>query len=112
MISQHQIRTIIFYEHQLGTSSRETAKKINGVFGEDTVTDRTVRNWFKRFNDGDTSLEDQPHHGRPSSFDEDALRRELEVHPDSSTRDLEKTLRRHYSTIDRHLQFMGYRRVL
>lgn len=111
-MDQRLLRTIYLYEHKLGSSSRETAKKINAAFGPDTTTDRTVRNWFQRFDDGDTSLKDIPHTGCPVTFDEEALRHELELHPDSSTRDLEKVLGHHYSTIDRHLQSMGYRKVL
>ena len=112
MINQHQIRIIIFYGYQLRMSLRETAKKINRALGKDIVTDLTVLNWFQCFNDGDTSLEDCSHHGRPSSLGKDALRYELELHLDISTRILEKTLERHNRIIDRHLQSMGYRRFL
>ena len=72
----------------------------------------TVSHWFQCFNDGDKSLEFQSHHDRSSTYDEDMLRCELELHPDANTWDLEKVPKCHYSTINRHLQFMSYRRVL
>ena len=105
-MGQDQILAIIFYEYQLGTNSMVMAEKINKVFDEGTVTDRTVQNWFQRFNNGDTSFKDQFHRDRPPTFDKNALRRELELHPNGSTRDLEKALEYHYSTINRHLQFI------
>jgi len=106
------LRGIFLYEHKLGSSSTETANRINTAFGPNTTTDRTGRNWFHRFDQGHTSLEDAPHTGRPVTFDEEALRREIELHPDHSTRDLEKTLGHDHTTIDRHLKSMGFHKVL
>lgn len=63
-MDQQHLRAIYLYEHKLGTSSRETANKINTAFGPNTTTDRIVRNWFQRFNEGDTSLKDIPHTGQ------------------------------------------------
>lgn len=105
-MDQRQLRAIMLYEHRLKVSSIETAKRINTAFGPGTTSDRTVRFWYKRFDDGDISCEDQPRSGQPTSFDEDALRRELELHPDYSTRDLEKALGQPRTTIDRHLKLI------
>uniref|UniRef100_A0A8R1HK15 HTH_48 domain-containing protein n=1 Tax=Caenorhabditis japonica TaxID=281687 RepID=A0A8R1HK15_CAEJA len=43
-LSRPQLRLIIFYEWSCGTPAAETPTKIGKVFGETTVTDRTVRN--------------------------------------------------------------------
>lgn len=106
------LRAIYLYEHKLGSSSQEVADKINKAFGEGTVTDRTIRNWYKRFDNGDTGLDDLPHTGRPDELNEDALRLELQQHPDSTTRDLEEALDCAHGTIVRHLHSLGYRRVM
>ena len=111
-MDQRQLRSIMLYEYKLETSVRKTAEKINTAFGPGTTTDRTVSHWFKRFDEGETSCEGQPHSGRPVTFDEDALRHELEVHPDASTRDLEQTLGYGRSIIAHHLNEMGYRKVM
>ena len=111
-MDRHVFRIIYLCEHNLGSTARATAKKVNAAFGPNTTTDRTVQNWFKRFDEGDTNLEDIPHTGRPTTFDEEVLRHELELHPDSSTRDLEKVLGYDHTTIARHLKSMGYHKVL
>ena len=102
----------MLYEHLLHTSAPTTAEKINAAFGPGTTSEWTVRFWFKRFDEGDTTCEDLPRSGRPATFDEDALRRELELRPDSSTRDLEKALGFSHRTIDRHLHSIGYCKVM
>uniref|UniRef100_A0A8R1HQ21 Reverse transcriptase domain-containing protein n=1 Tax=Caenorhabditis japonica TaxID=281687 RepID=A0A8R1HQ21_CAEJA len=43
-LSRPQLRLIIFYEWSCGTPAAEKPTKIGKVFGETTVTDRTVRN--------------------------------------------------------------------
>jgi len=111
-MDNRSLRTIFLYERKLGSSSTETATRINTAFGPNTTIDQAGRNWFHRFDQGDTSLEDVPDTGRPVTFDEEALRREIELHPDHSTRDLEKTLGHDQRTIDRHLQSLGYHKIL
>ncbi|CAF4384580.1 unnamed protein product, partial [Rotaria magnacalcarata] len=41
------------------------ARNIWAALGEGAVADRTCRDWFKRFLEGDMSLEDRPKSGRP-----------------------------------------------
>lgn len=102
----------MLYEHNLGTSARQTAEKINTAFGQGTIAHSTVSYWFKSFDKGDTSCEDKPRSGRPVVFDEDLLRSHLERHPDATTRDLEKELGYDHSTIIRHLHAMDYHRIM
>ena len=45
-------------------------------------------------------------------LDDDELRRELEVHPDQTTRELAQRFHCSNSTIDEHLHGLGYRKVL
>uniref|UniRef100_A0A7E4V7Y4 HTH_48 domain-containing protein n=1 Tax=Panagrellus redivivus TaxID=6233 RepID=A0A7E4V7Y4_PANRE len=106
------LHQLMYYEYSLGTSAPEAARKINSVYGEGTVTDRTVRNWYHRFENGDTSLQEQPKSGRPSKFDENALKEALEANPTATTRELAKVLGYGNSTVERHLQSMGYRKIL
>ena len=41
------------------------------------VSKATTIEWFRRFNNGETSLEDQPMSGHPSTMNIEAQRREL-----------------------------------
>jgi len=50
------------------------------VWGEGNVTEGTVQRRFKKFQEGDFSLEDKGR-GRPSSLDDDILRSLVEENP-------------------------------
>ena len=44
------------------------------VYGDIAQTDKSCREWFRRFKDGDFSVEDKPRSGQPKKFEElDAL---------------------------------------
>jgi transposase len=64
----------------------ETAKKICEVEGNGVISNRTAQNWFKRFNDRDTSLEYEPWFGRPVTVNFEALHEVLRANLATSTR--------------------------
>nr|XP_033324870.1 histone-lysine N-methyltransferase SETMAR-like [Megalopta genalis] len=97
----------MLWEFKLGNSSVQTAIKICNVYGVDTVTDRTVRRWFKKFRSGDTSLKEEPRLGRPSDFDKDVLNELLEQNPRQTTKELAEKLKVSQSTIIRQLHALG-----
>jgi histone-lysine N-methyltransferase SETMAR len=111
-MDERQIRTLILYEFLQGTSARQAAEKINAVLGSSSTTPATAANWYRRFAAGDTSVESLPRSGRPAVLDDDELRRELEVHPDQTTRELAQRFHCSNSTVDDHLHALGYRKVL
>uniref|UniRef100_A0A8R1IFA5 HTH_48 domain-containing protein n=1 Tax=Caenorhabditis japonica TaxID=281687 RepID=A0A8R1IFA5_CAEJA len=111
-ISRPQLRLIIFYEWSCGTPAAETVTKIGKVFGETTVTDRTVRNWFARFQSGENCFEDNDRCGRPTALNNDLLRDAVKERPDVTLRELEIMLGCSPQTIRNHLHDLGYRRVL
>ena len=57
------IHHCIFYQFQFGNNVSSTARRICAALGEDAVVDRTCRDWFKRFREDVTSLEDRPRSG-------------------------------------------------
>uniref|UniRef100_A0A8R1E3Z7 HTH_48 domain-containing protein n=1 Tax=Caenorhabditis japonica TaxID=281687 RepID=A0A8R1E3Z7_CAEJA len=111
-LSRPQLRLIIFYEWSCGTPAAETVTKIGKVFGETTVTDRTVRKWFARFQSGEKCFEDNDRCGRLTALNNDLLRDAVKERSDVTTRDLETMLGCSHQTISNHLHDLGYRRVL
>ena len=63
------IRQVILWEFKQGNNAKGTAEIICSVYGESTITDRALRNWFVEFRSGDTSLKDEPRPGRSLDFD-------------------------------------------
>ena len=111
-ISQSHLRSITFYEWKRGSSAAAVTRNIASVFGEGRVTDRIVDRWFTRFNAGEMGFEDEDRSGRPSTIDEDALLHCIKENPEASTRELSTVLGCHYSTINRHLNILGYHKAL
>ena len=82
------IRHCILYEFQLGNNASAAARNICAALGDDAVADRTCQGWFKRFRDGDISLEDGPRSGRPIKSDIERLKVLIENNPRLTTRKL------------------------
>ena len=40
------------------------------VYGDTAPTDKSCREWFRRFKDGDFSVEDKPRSGQPKKFED------------------------------------------
>jgi hypothetical protein len=54
------IRACLLYEYKLRTNAAQVAHKISKAFGEDTVSEHTAQNCFRKFVSGDETLEDSP----------------------------------------------------
>lgn len=106
-MSNRDFRIIMFYEFKLGRNSAQTARNINQVWGEGSISESTVQRWFKKFREGDFSLEDKEGRGRSSSLDDDALRALVEENPKTTVRELAGKLEVSKSTIDDHLKAIG-----
>ena len=102
------IRVLLRHYWKKGRSVRAAVKEICDVEGVGAVSKSTANNWFRRFQNGDTDLEDRPRTGRPEELDDEALLEEVEEDPKASTRDLSAVLSCHYSTVDRHLRQLGF----
>ena len=64
----------------------ETAEKICSGYGQGTITNRAVQNWFVKFHSGDTSLKDEP--GSSLDFDDEALKSLVECNARQSTQEV------------------------
>lgn len=102
------IRALLRHYWKKGTSAKAAAEQICEVEGIGIVHRNTAAIWFKRFNEGDTSLVDKPRPGRPSDLDEGALCVALEKKPHSSCRELSTTLGIPKSTVYEHLIHLDY----
>lgn len=106
-LSKEYIRGLLLYDFKFGESAAASCRRINGAFGEGTVSDRTAREWFARFRKGEFNLQDSFRSGRESDVDNDRLRQLVESDPRRTTRELAQDLGVHYATIARHLHQLG-----
>lgn len=106
-MSKQDFRQIYFYEFKLGRSAAQTARNINVVWGEGSISECTVQRWFQKFRVGDFDLEDKEGRGRPSVVDHDHLRALVEDNPRKTTRDFAREVSVDHSTVVRHLEQIG-----
>ena len=100
------IRHCILYKFQLGNNAAATARNVCAALGDDAVADRTCRDWFKRFREGDISMEDRPRSGHSMESDIERLKVLIEDNPQLTTRELSTMLGCNQSIIDRHFHEM------
>ena len=99
-----QIRTIFLFQFKLGQKAAETAHDINDAFGPGTTNERVAQMWFKKFFNGDESLEDEDCRGRPTAVDNEHLKALIEADPSKTTREVAVEIEVDHSTVVRHLK--------
>jgi histone-lysine N-methyltransferase SETMAR len=102
------IRVLLRHYWKKGLTAAAATREICNVEGTDVLKENTAQWWFRRFNQGDTSLEDQERSGRPSVVNKEEFRALVEQQPSTSTRRLSEELGHSQSTIVRHLHNMGF----
>uniref|UniRef100_A0A0K0FGW9 Histone-lysine N-methyltransferase SETMAR (inferred by orthology to a human protein) n=1 Tax=Strongyloides venezuelensis TaxID=75913 RepID=A0A0K0FGW9_STRVS len=81
MPSINETRFIFLYEFKRETSASKTSRNINEAFGENLVSRATAKRWFKKFKEGDESLENKER-GRPDLVDDnEELKGVVEANP-------------------------------
>ena len=90
-MEKQDFHKIFFYEFKLGRSAAHTARNISEVWGEGSANEHTVQHWFKKFRNGDVSLEDHEGRGRHPVVDDDQLKALVEASPRTTVRELAKS---------------------
>ena len=103
-----KFRAAILYEYKKGTNVAETLRNLHSVFGPDCIKKSLLYSWFKRFDSGSTSIEDEPRSGRPAELDDDRLRAKVESNPRVTARELSVDFGTSHTTIINHLRRMGF----
>ena len=74
MLDKKQIQAIFLFEFKMSCKEMETTHNIKKAFGPGTAKERTVKWWFKKFCQGDESLEDEELSGWASEVGNNYLR--------------------------------------
>ena len=109
-------RYAIFYEWKLfdpeHDKQADVVRRLERAFGPDAPSKVTVCRYFKRFSEGDESVEDRPRSRRPVEFDYDKLIALVEEDNRLSTADIAARLACSYNTAAVHLETLGLVRKL
>ena len=85
---KYRIRVCMLYDFKLGKNAVELHQNLCKAFGNDIILESQVRRWFQKFRGGNESLDDEDHSRKPSAVDEESLKREIELDPRQTTREL------------------------
>ena len=107
MADEEHIRHCMLYEFQLGRKANEAAKNICSALGQNTVGVSKCQRWFKKFREGNFSLNDESGRGRVSNFDQDALQALLVRNPQITQQELATALNCSQKTICNQLRSLG-----
>ena len=83
---------ILFYYFRKGNNAMQARKKLYGVYGEESLTERQYQKWFARFHSGDFDLKDVPRSRRPIEVDEDKIKAMMENNQRSTTQEIAEKL--------------------
>ena len=70
----------------------DVARILREVEGHGTIYDHIAQNWYKKFEEGYTNLQEEPQLARPSVVDHDVLCQRIEANPTTSIRQLSQEL--------------------
>ncbi|CAO4387804.1 unnamed protein product [Caenorhabditis nigoni] len=101
------MRVCLWYEFKLGKNATEAHRALSKVFKNDLLSESQCRRWFERLRNGDESLEDHEHTGRPEIIDDEFLRNTIESDPCQTTRNLAEQFSCTNGTIENHLHGIG-----
>jgi transposase len=99
-LEKEQIRLLLLFQYNLGNNNAtEAARQICKAFGDGTVSDRSARDWYTKFREGDTDLTDKPRSGRPREVDRQAVVNAIEENPSMTSRMLAEDFECDHATI-------------
>ena len=84
----HKLRVLIWAEWKRKSKTSLAVQNINTVFTHNPTNQRTVQYWYKRFNEGDESCEDESRSGRPVEIDEEQITTLITEQPSISALEL------------------------
>jgi len=88
----------------LGSKAAKAARDIYAMYGESAIAERTARDWYAKFKNGNFNLKDAPRSGRPVEFDKERLNFCTKI---QTTRELAEKMECSHTAIEKHLHSMG-----
>ena len=92
--------------HQ-GSKGANAARDICAVYGEGAIAERTARDWYTKFKNGNFDLKGALRSGRSIEFDEERLNQLLHENSRQTTRELAEKMECSHTAIEKHLHSMG-----
>ena len=73
VLTKQHLREVLVFCFNWKKSAAEAHRMLVEVYGDNAPTDNSFREWFRRFKNGDFSIEDKPRSGQPKKFEDKEL---------------------------------------
>ena len=67
VLTKQHLREVLVFCFNWKKSAAEVHRMLVEVYGDNASTDKSCREWFRRFKNGDFSVEDKPRCGQPKN---------------------------------------------
>lgn len=110
--NKEEIRCIMKFYFLKNKNASYATKKICAVYGSNALSERTVREWFARFRQGNFELNDAPRSGRPIADKDKEILEMVNQNRHISSDHIAKDLGLCHQTVLNHLKKLGYKKKL
>ena len=92
VLTKQHLREVLIFCFNWKKSATEAHRMLVEVYGDTASTDKSCREWFRRFKDGDFSVEDKLRSGQPKKFEDKELEALLEKDQSQTQEELAESL--------------------
>jgi len=92
VLTKQHLREILIFCFNWKKSAAEAHRMLVEIYGDTASTDKSCREWFRRFKDGDFSIEDKPRSEQPKKFEDKELEALLEEDQSQTQEELAELL--------------------
>jgi len=91
VLTKQHLREVLIFCFNWKKRAAEAHRMLE-VYGDTAPTDKSCREWFRHFKDGDCSVEDKPRSGQPKKFKDKELEALLEEDQGQTQEELAESL--------------------
>ena len=105
--NKRHLREVLIFCFKWKKIAAEAHRMLVEVYGDSAPSDKTCREWFRRFKSGDFDVEDKERSRRPKAFEDEELQALLDENPCQMQKQLAEILNCTQSVISNRLKALG-----
>ena len=92
VLTKQHLREVLIFCFNWKKNATEAYRMLVEVYDDTAPTDKSCREWFRRFKDGDFSVEDKRRSGQPKKFENKEIEALLEEDQSQTQEELAESL--------------------
>lgn len=104
---KRHLREVLIFCFNCKKTAAEAHQMLVEAYGDCAPSDKTCREWFRRFKNGDFTVVDKQRSGRPRVFEDEELKALMDEDPCQTQKQIAEALNCSQSVISDHLKALG-----